>query len=377
MAGVLILTPVLLVGGTERHTQLLARVLCEAGHAVEVWCYHEHEPAMVEAVQAAGARVRLLGLRRKDGLLHLARVLRRLLMEQRPDLVHVEYVAPGFVPVLAARLAGVNRVFATVHQPATPYGRKARLLLRAAARLCTAFFCVSQAAERSWFRDSQAWQPGKKVGSRRHWTLYTGVEVGAIAASATAEGPALQERLGLSGHPVVGVVGRLRHEKGQDVLLGAMSEVIGQVPEARLLVVGDGPDRDGLRAQSKRLGIADKVIWAGAQTPEQVYGTYGAMDVLAVPSRFEGFGLVAVEGMAAGLPVVASDVEGLREILEGMPGGKLVPVGDAGALAKAIVESLQDPKARAGFGAQAQAEVARRFSMGEFAAAHRALCGEE
>lgn len=377
MAGVLILTPVLLVGGTERHTQLLARVLCEAGHAVEVWCYHEHEPAMVEAVQAAGARVRLLELRREDGLFHLARVLRRLLREDRPDVLYVEYVAPGFLPVLTARLAGVNRVFATVHQPATPYGRKARFLLRAAARLCTAFFCVSQAAERSWFGDSEVWEPGRDVRSRGHWTLYTGTDVEAVAAEAAAEGPALRERLGLTGHPVVGVVGRLRHEKGQDVLLEAMAEVLACVPEARLLVVGDGPDREELGAQAERMGLADKVALAGAQTPEQVYGTYGAMDVLAVPSRFEGFGLVAVEGMAAGLPVVASDVEGLREILEGVPGSKLAPVGDAGALAKAIVEFLQDPKARAGFGAQARAEVARRFSMGEFAAVHRALCGEE
>jgi glycosyltransferase involved in cell wall biosynthesis len=211
------------------------------------------------------------------------------------------------------------------------------------------------------------------VTSRRHWTLYTGVDVEAVAASASREGPALRKRLGLEGHPVAGVVGRLRHEKGQDILLEAMAQVAARVPEARLLVVGDGPDRDALQAQARRLGLESSVVWAGQAAPEEVHAYYGAMDVLVVPSRFEGFGLVAVEGLAAGLPVVASGVEGLREIVEGLPGEELVPAGDAGALEKAIVDCLQCPKARAEFKPQARAEVTRRFSMEAFAEAHRAL----
>ena len=83
MSRIHILTPVLLVGGTERHTQVLARVLCEAGYDVEVVCYYEHDPAMVAAVQAAGAGVTLLDLRREDGLLHLLRVLRRSIRQAR------------------------------------------------------------------------------------------------------------------------------------------------------------------------------------------------------------------------------------------------------------------------------------------------------
>jgi len=374
MHKVVILTPVLLVGGTERHTQVLARVLCEAGHAVEVVCYYESDPAMVGSVERTGARVRLLELRREDGLLHLARVLRRLLREARPGVVHVEYVAPGFVPMLAARSAGVRRLFATLHQPATPYGWQARILVRTAARLCTGFFCVSQAAERSWFGDSEVWEPGKDVRSRRHWTLHTGVDVEAVAASASREGPALRKRLGLEGYPVAGVVGRLRHEKGQDILLKSMAQVAARVPEARLLVVGDGPDRDVLQAQARKLGLESSVVWAGQAAPEEVHAYYGAMDVLVVPSRYEGFGLVALEGLAAGLAVIATQVEGLSEIVEGVPGGELVPAGDAGALARAIVERLQCSKARAEFGAQARAEVTRRFSREAFAEAQWVLC---
>lgn len=377
MSQVLIFTPVLLVGGTERHTQLLARVLCEAGHDVDVVCYYEHDPAMVAAVESVGARVTLLGLRREGGLLSLYRVLRRMVRKKGPDVVHVEYVAPGFVPVLAARLAGAPRLFATVHQPATPYGWKARLLLQNATRLCTAFFCVSQAAERSWFGDSEVWTAGNDLRRRKHWTLYTGVDTEAIARQAAEAGPGLRARLELTGHPVVGVVGRLRHEKGQDILMEAMAGVIRQVPDARLLVVGDGPDREALQAQARGLGLEASVVWAGQAAPEAVHGYYGAMDLLVVPSRFEGFGLVALEGLAAGLLVVAMDVEGLREIVEGAPGGTLVPAGDAPALVEAIVRSLGCVCGQPMASADCIRHVQGKFSLRAFYDAHVAISDAE
>ena len=131
---VTIAIPCLLQGGTEFQTLQLARVLRGAGHEVSVCCYFERDPAMVARFEETGARVELLGLDRSTSLLRLLGELRKWFAAAKPDVVHVQYMAPGFVPVLAARLAGVPRVFATVHQPATPHGWKARLLLRLAAR---------------------------------------------------------------------------------------------------------------------------------------------------------------------------------------------------------------------------------------------------
>jgi glycosyltransferase involved in cell wall biosynthesis len=240
------------------------------------------------------------------------------------------------------------------------------MLIGTAVRFCTAFFCVSKAVEYSWFGGREVWEPGKRLQVRRHWTLYNGVDVEAIAGKAAAEGPGLRKNLGLEGHPVVGVVGRLRHEKGQDVLLEAFALVLKDAPDARLLVVGDGPDRQALERQADSLGIAGQVVWVGSVPPEGVYGYYGAMDILVVPSRFEGFGLVAVEGMAAGVPVVASDVEGLSEVVEHEIESVLVPAADSQAMARALTRLLVHPGDAQRIAGKSRSKTYGAFSMERF-----------
>jgi L-malate glycosyltransferase len=364
-----ILTPVLLVGGTERHTQFLAQALCEAGYSVEVWCYYEHAASMVQAVEVTGAKVRLLNLARRDGLLHLYRALSRLLQEASPEIVHVEYVAPGLVPILAARLAGVKCVLATVHQPATPHGWKAKLLLRMAARLCTTFISVSQAVDMSWFGGGEIWGTGGNYDRRQHWTIYSGIDTDEIMKKAEEQGLVLRAALNLEKFPVVGVVGRLRGEKGQAVLVEAMSHLISKIPEVRLLVVGDGPDRPALEERAGALGIAGSIVWVGEVGPDEVFGYYGAMDVVAVPSRYEGFGLVAVEAMSAGKPVVASNVQGLAEIVLEDVTGLLVTAGDPDALADALFALLMNPTRALDMGRAGQLRTSCLFSKLRFSGA--------
>ena len=132
----------LLVGGTEIQTFNLVKVLVSEGYHVSVSCYYEYDETMVSTFRSAGAKVILMELERSDGMLSLFCKLRVLFKEIKPDIVHVQYVAPGLVPILAAKLGGIRAIFATVHQPGRPYGMKAKLLLRLGACLSTAFFCV-------------------------------------------------------------------------------------------------------------------------------------------------------------------------------------------------------------------------------------------
>jgi len=137
---VVVTIPVLLVGGTEVQTLNLVRTLVDCGYRVTACCYYDHEASMVASMEDAGAKVVLMNLDRAAGLWHLLGKLRQFFCEERPDIVHVQYIAPGLIPILAARLAMVPTVFATAHQPGRTYGWKAKLLLRSAARLCTSFF---------------------------------------------------------------------------------------------------------------------------------------------------------------------------------------------------------------------------------------------
>lgn len=371
----LLATPVLLAGGTEAQTLTLASVLIGAGWEVAVCCYHESDPAIVAAFEAAGARVLLLGLSRRTGLVGTARYLRKTFRALRPDVVHVQYLAPGLTAVLAARAAAARTVFATVHQPGTAYGIRERLLLRAAARLCTGFFAVSLAVERSWFGDAAIVDPDRPQTGRHHGTVYNAVDLpGVLAAGQGVDRAALRRELGIpSDSPVVGFVGRVRREKGLDLLIRALPEVLLSFPAVRLLVVGDGPETGALRDLAQRAGVPDRVVWLGMCGRRECRRLLAAMDVAAVPSRFEGFGLAAAEAQAAGLPVVAADVDGLREVIVDGETGILVPPADPRALAAALVRLLGAPEAARAMGRKGRLRVGEHFTVDRFARVTLAL----
>ena len=173
----------------------------------------------------------------------------------------------------------------------------------------------------------------------------------------------MRRSLGLSNRPVLGIVGRLAEQKGHSVLLDAMTEVVKTFSTVRLLVVGDGPDADALKLHAAQIGLQNHVIWCGMTDAERVFQFYSLMDVVAVPSHFEGFGLTAAEAMAAGRPVVASTVDGLTEVVEDGVTGFLVPPGDSSALAAALIDLLQHPTKAIEMGRQGKERVRKLFSM--------------
>jgi glycosyltransferase involved in cell wall biosynthesis len=375
---ILIAIPCLLRGGTELQTLQLVSALCAGGHNVSVCSYFERIEAMTALFHDAGARVEPLDLDRSMSLARLLALLRRLFAAAGPDIVHVQYMAPGFIPVVAARLARVPRLLATVHQPATPYGLKARCLLRAAASMCDVFLCNSLATEESWFRSSRMYDPGMEGRPRGHYTLYNGVDVEAIACQAAKANRAdTLGRLGFARSPIVGVVGRMRAEKGQETAIRSLPALLKTHPSAGLLVVGDGPDRGRLQDLCRSIGIERAVHFAGAVASEQVNSFYGVMDVLAVPSLHEGFCLAAAEAMAARVPVVASDIPALAEVLAGGEAGVLAPPGDSEGLASGLHRVLSDGDLRARITQAAFARVEKLFSKMVFdrnaTAIHRAL----
>jgi len=366
--------PVLLVGGTEVQTLHHVRALA-ASYDVTVCCYYEYVDAVVDRFREAGAKVLLLGLDRSGKgsavavLWILLRKLVSLFRETRPDIVHVQYLAPGLVPVVAARLAGVRTVFATVHIAGNyAYGQKAKVMLRTAASLCTTFFCVSRGVEEFWFGESAVLDDRSAKAGRRHYTIYNAVDVEEIRDSANAPGvEEVRRSLGLANRSVLGIVGRLAEQKGHSVLLDALPEVIGCFPEVALLVVGDGPERQVLEKKAAYLNVAGHIIWLGSKSQDEVFGLYGVMDIFVMPSLYEGFGLTAAEAMAAGLPVVASDIEGLREVVEHQKTGYLCPAGDSRHLACRLLELLESPDRAREMGRLGRQRAAALFSLETFA----------
>ncbi|MBS4033340.1 MAG: glycosyltransferase family 4 protein [Ignavibacterium sp.] len=370
--------PVLLLGGTERQTLALASVLLSGGYKVTVWCYYESDASMISELTKIGAEVLLLGLNRAEGLLSLLDKLKNLWKGMKPDIIHVQYIAPGLIPVIAAKLAGIKTIFATVHQPGRVYGWKEKLFLRTAARLCTAFFCNSKSVEESWFGDSEIFDPNRDYKKRKHFTIYNGVDIEHIEQVVNStDRQSLKGSLGISDRPVIGVVGRLRWEKGQDILIEAMPEVVRAIPSAMLLVVGDGPDRMSLEQRAKSLELENNILWLGQKSPEEVYQLCSIMDVVVVPSRFEGFGLTAAEAMSASRPVIGSRLDGLTEVVANDVTGLLVSSGDSAALGRALIDLLSDKGKAKEMGEKGRMRVGEFFSVERFQnsvlAAYKAL----
>jgi glycosyltransferase involved in cell wall biosynthesis len=178
--------------------------------------------------------------------------------------------------------------------------------------------------------------------------VYPGHDGGRFAVPPTAA----RDALGLPpGAPVIAMIGRLvSAQKGQDLLLRAMSEIRRHCPEALLLIVGDGPDRAALESLARKLGLAAAVRFFGHR--DDIPAFLAASQVVAVPSVVaEAFGLTALEGMAAGRPVVAFASGGLPELIRHGETGFLVPKGDVAGLASAIQQLLTDPARRERLGA--------------------------
>jgi glycosyltransferase involved in cell wall biosynthesis len=148
-----------------------------------------------------------------------------------------------------------------------------------------------------------------------------------------------------------------------------MKTVIQELTDSVLIVVGDGPDRPHLEEVAKKLGIDSHVKWLGQKDHDEVLRLYNIMDVVVVPSLFEGFGLNAAEAMGASRPVVASKVDGLTEVIQDGVNGLLFSPGDGQAVARAILELLLNPEKAASMGARGQQLVVNEFSLERFQSA--------
>ena len=235
-----------------------------------------------------------------------------------------------------------------------------RLLNQWLARRCVRIIAISEAVRE--FVCAVEGIPPRKVER-----IYYGLD----AAPAPQNVADLRTELGWAGAPLIGFVGRLTGQKGVDVLLNAFAIVHRALPTARLLLIGDGPQRAALAALAGGLQISAAVHFAGWR--EDARAQMAALNVLAIASRWEGFGLVTLEAMQAGVAVVASRVSALPEIVLDGETGLLVPAANAAKLAAALLALLQDPQRAMQLGENGRLRAAQLFTVKQMAVQHAAL----
>jgi len=288
----------------------------------------------------------------------LARII-AIVRRRRVQIIHSHGKGAGLYGRVAARLVGAAAIhtFHGIHHEAYP--RLYLWLERALARRSAAVIHVSESQAR-------AAGPLGLAPALRSRVIVNGIDPAGTQAAA-ARAPLARADLGLEpGAPVLGTVARFDPVKGLDVLLRAFAKLRVGVPDARLLVVGDGPEAPRLRAVARELGVGGDVAFAGAR-PDAVR-CLPLMDVYVSASRREGLPLALLEAMACGRPVVATRVPGHEDVVEDGRTGVLVAADDPDALAAAVAALLADAPRRAVLGAAGRLRVESRFTRARMVA---------
>jgi glycosyltransferase involved in cell wall biosynthesis len=322
------------ISGSEAHLLSLLPGLRGAGFDAEMLVLHEGEPgarAFVEAMRANGVPVTALRMRFDVDPLVFARLVRRR------DIVHTHLVHADVLGLPAAALARVPVRVSTKHGfNEFRANRVVAAADRAAARLAHRQIAISEGLAR-YLSETQGYAED----------AFTVVHYGIDAGPEPPPPPPPAPRLV--------AVGRLISIKGFDVLLQAFARARADVPDLTLEVAGAGP----LEAEL-RVAAPDGVTLLGRVAP--IAEVYERNAIAVVPSRGEGFGMVALEAAERGRAAIVSDVGGLPEIVEHERTGLVVPPEDAGALAAAIVALARDPERIAAFGVEARRRALAQFT---------------
>ncbi|HET7459462.1 MAG TPA: glycosyltransferase [Gemmatimonadaceae bacterium] len=323
------IVPSLVGAGMEVMVATLVRALGGRGHTVGVTCLEE-EGDLVAGLARDGFRVSLVptpGIVANAWAPTLAAHLRAV----RPDVVHVHsgVWAKG---ARAARRAGVRTVGHTAHGLLDHEPWHGPAIKRLAARSSDWVAAVSQPLANYLTRDVGI--PAAMVS-----VVPNGIDTERFSpGTQTGE---LRQRIGVSpSRPLVGTVARLAPVKNQALLLAAFARLRERVPDAALVLIGDGPLRAELEAAAAALGVADDVHFYGAAADASPL--YRELDLFVLSSVAEGTSISVLEAMASGVPVVATAVGGTPDLLEHGRCGVLVPSNDAPAMAAAMADALVD-----------------------------------
>jgi glycosyltransferase involved in cell wall biosynthesis len=334
---ILFVTPHLEIGGEELSTMGLVEGMRERGHSA---FYMSTTGPMMPELQARKidyltGQVNGRGL---VGILKGARSIRKALVEHSIDIVHASQPRTAMMGFWASRSVYPRNTKVIWHDRGTMNHALSAKLFSVLAD----FVVTNSRSERQLLVDNGL--PSHKVRAVHNF-MYLPPPEAPICASEVRPQWGLEDDA-----PVIGCVARLVSVKGHQYLLEAARTVLSEVPQARFLIVGDGPLRAELEQMAEELGIERHVIFTGFLRDE-IPSLYACMDLLALPSTYESFGNVSMEAMSFKTAVVASDTGGIPEVVIDGETGLLVPPRDPDSLAKALLTLLKDKSLRQRMGA--------------------------
>lgn len=347
------------IAGAERHLLMLLSGLRAREVDAQIVLLVEPRRPMDALVEEAAARDIPVGRIAIHSHFDVALFgkLRAAFRDMQPDIVHTHLLHADLFGIPAARLARVPAVITSRHND-NAFRRRLplRWLNRALWSQVDAGITSSDAVRR--FSVAVEGAPPRKLQ-----TIHYGLERRPDDALRQTDRVAFRAEFNLPPDaPVVGIVCRLVEQKGVAYGLEAFASATADLPEARLVIAGDGALKGRLQAQARTLGLADRVHFLGWRT--DALRVFAGLDIFLMPSLWEGFGLVLLEAMSQRLPVVASNVSAIPEVVADGTTGLLVPPRDVARLSAALRLLLTDAPLRQHMGLLGEDRLEERFTAG-------------
>jgi len=338
-------------GGAERVIADIVEGLDRKRFEARVWCLTRGGETADELLEK-GVEVRILGIWSYHNPLNIIR-LSRLLKKEKPDIVHTHGYFASVIGRLAAKKAGLPIIITHVHSTYWEYKKRHLLIERYLSRCTHRIICCSEAVKN--FVTGH-----EKIKEDKTVVIYNGVDEERFLPVQDPWPP--RARLGIDREsPVVGTVSSLTPHKGQKYLIQAAAKIREKYPATRFLIVGDGPLRRSLEEQALELSLQSSLIFTGAR--RDIPDLLSLMDIFVLPSSSrEGLGIAIIEAMAMEKPTVATDIGGIPEVVQDGETGLLVRPGDSAALAKAIIELIDNPDRAKAMGKKGRNRFAQKFT---------------
>jgi L-malate glycosyltransferase len=341
------------IGGTERQFVQMVQQMDLDRFDLHMACF-SRRGGFLPLVESLGIPLTEFSIRRLYSPLTLLRQLQfaHYLRWNRFQVIHTYGFYPNFFAIPAARLAGVPVIIASIRDTGEVWAPKKRLLQKAVCKMATCVLANAEAVRSQLVRDG--------YDERKLAVIRNGIDLPRLDRL-EGTGPIRREFGIADDSPIITVLSRLNELKGVQYFLDAIPSVLTWFPNARFLIVGDGPARVDLQSYAQSKGYGQAAIFTGVRmdAPKILQET----SISVLPSLSEGLSNVLIESMAAGLPVVATDVGGNPEIVDNGTTGFLVPPRDANALAKAMLQLLSAPQEAARMGSAGRDLIENRFSM--------------
>jgi glycosyltransferase involved in cell wall biosynthesis len=348
------------VGGAEKILSAIAKHLHQNKVTVAV-CSLKSKGPYGQQLESLGIPVYSFEILNDSGfrgllsyLFSIAKLV-RLINSFRPQVVHAFLFRANLLARIAARLCRVPINISSIR--IIENDRRFYFFLdRLTSSLVTRYLAVSE-------RVKEATSKRSHIDAEKIRVIHNGIDISSIASCGQVEDQVSSAaKYGIGPHSLVcGTVARLHHQKGICHLIDAFVLLRADFPNLKLLLVGDGPERANLANQAAALGVSQEVIFAGQRNPP--IHCLKVMNVFALPSLYEGFPNALLEAMAAHVPVVASDVGGVNEMVRNEESGLLVPPGSPPALAEAIRLLLLNPEKARLMATVAFDRIRKEFSL--------------